>query len=93
MADVTCDLFRSPVYVHVSGRVGDLVQRKHRWPDVQEGAGTNQQRRRPAGPHPQPQDPQPQEPPLIPRRKSHLPFILKDLVTSVFVSINVRYTH
>lgn len=42
MTDVT--LLRSSACAHVSGRVGDLVQRKHRGSDVQEGAGTPQQR-------------------------------------------------
>lgn len=91
MTDVT--LFRSPACAHVSGRVGDLVQWKHRWSDVQEGAGTPQHCCRPARPHPQPQDPQPEEPPLIPSRKSGVPFHFKSLVTKLFVSISVSSTH
>ena len=48
---------RSSICADVSGRMGVVVQRKHRRPDVQEGARTHQQRRRPARSQPQPQVP------------------------------------
>lgn len=55
---------RGSVCADVSGWMGAVVQRKHRWPHIQEGAGTHRQRRRQAGSQPQPQDPHIQEPTL-----------------------------
>lgn len=48
---------RGSVCADVSGRMGAVVQREHRRPDVQEGARAHRQRRRPPGAQTQPQDP------------------------------------
>lgn len=81
-------LCRSPVRADVAGRMGFMVQRKHRGPDVQEGAGTHRQCRRPTGSQPQPQDPHLQEPPL---RGLKVRWCL--CLSVLIYSINVTYRH
>lgn len=75
--------------------MGAVVQREHRRPHVQEGAGTHRQRRRQAGSQPQPQDAHVQGPVLI--QRGHVlifPFCqyLQELLSSISETPNVLLT-